>query len=312
VYAFRYGDGDHVKIGKTRNLPQRAKSLQVAHHNSLVLTEFIEHEDYMEGEKYIHRLLESRRVRQSGNGSREHFCVNDAELTEAFAKTRTYLNDELPLERLVQEYAALPAGKDILPATDENLQAKQRLAELQAARAQLQPELDLLDGEIRRVQDQQRPERERLERQLDELDAEERRLMTRTKLAIGPAGGIYGVATWPSVPDRCRHFDQKSLEEHEPELYEAYLTAFDQPRFRQEQPAAYEDHMRVTTHREFRWADHDDTASDTDAPGTPSSRLRRAVTRIGTRDSRAETTAPADAGPSPAVSRRRRARRLVR
>jgi hypothetical protein len=241
VYALRNGDGDHVKIGKTRNLKQRAKSLQVGHHKPLVFADCIEHEDYEEGEKHIHKLLKSRRVRQPGRGPREHFLVNDAELAEAFAKTRTYLDVELPRERQVEKYEVLQAGKDILPATDEDLRVKDRVRELRVARAHLN-------------------------RQLGELDAEEKRLMTSVKLAIGPAGGIDGVASWESVAGR-RRFDEESLKANDPEVFEAYLTAFDKSRFKQEQPGLHESYMRVTTHREFLWVDDDNPGSDTDAPG---------------------------------------------
>jgi hypothetical protein len=266
VYAFRNGEGDHVKIGKTRNLKQRVKSLQVGHHNPLVLADCIEHEDYEEGEKHIHKLLESRRVRQPGNGSREHFLVNDVDLAEAFANTRTYLDVELPRERQVEKYEVLQAGTDILPATDEDLQVKDRLRELRAARAQLQPKKQRLDDEIREVQQRQRPERELLDRRLGELDAEEERLMTSVKLAIGPAAGIDGVASWESVHDPRRSFDEESLRANDPELFEEYRTIFDKGRFRREQPLVHESYMRVTTHREFLWVDDDNPASDTDAP----------------------------------------------
>jgi hypothetical protein len=46
VYAYRYGDGDHVKIGKSNDLNKRRRTLQGAHHNPLVLVDSIEHDDY--------------------------------------------------------------------------------------------------------------------------------------------------------------------------------------------------------------------------------------------------------------------------
>jgi T5orf172 domain len=285
VYAFRYGDGDHAKIGKTSNLKQRSKSLQVAHHNPLVLAELIEHDDYKEGEKYIHKLLADRRVQRSGNGAREHFFVSDAELTEAFAQTRKYLDNELPREREVEKYQALQAGDNVLPATDEDLEIKHRLQELRAARARVLPELNRLDNELKQVEERQAPKRELIRRELTELAAAEDRLMTSIKLAIGPAAGIDGVASWLSVANR-RRFDEESLRVAEPSLFEAYSTKFDQSRFRQDHPATYEAHMLATTSRKFRWVDDDDTVSDADASGDPSPRWRRLATRTTRRHTR--------------------------
>jgi hypothetical protein len=99
VYAYRYSDGDHVKIGKTNDISKRRRALQGAHHNPLVLVDSLEHDDYQEGEKYIHQLLATRRVQARGAGSREHFLVADAELAEAFEETRNYLDRDLPRQR---------------------------------------------------------------------------------------------------------------------------------------------------------------------------------------------------------------------
>jgi hypothetical protein len=257
VYAFRYGDGDHVKIGKTNNLDMRRRGLQGAHHNRLVLAQSIEHDDYQEGEKYIHQLLAARRVQDAGAGSREHFLVPDAELAEAFEETRRHLDYELPRERQLPKYEALEAGEEILPATQEMLEVKSRSGEVRKTRAGLQAELDRLNDEANEAYQQvyrrQSSERERLDRLIRKLDVEKAELETTIKLAIGQAAGINGVATWKSVPDRNRRFDPEWVKADDPELFEAYRTAFDNSRFRKEQPAVYDAHMRVTTHREFEW-----------------------------------------------------------
>lgn len=255
VYAYRYGDGDHVKIGKTKDLNTRRRGLQGAHHNRLMLAESIEHEDYAEGEKYLHRLLADRRV-QAGAGSREHFVVTDAELAKAFKETRRYLDYELPRRRQLPRYEALDAGENILPATAEMLELRSRSREVRNTRADRQAELDRLDEEANkaceRVLRRQSSERERLNREIHELDVEEAELQTTIKLAIGPAAGIDGVATWKSVRGR-RRFDAEWVKADNPELFEAYRTSFDSARFRKEQPAVYDAHMRVTTHRQFEW-----------------------------------------------------------
>jgi hypothetical protein len=198
VYAYRYGDNDHVKIGKTKNLDKRRNALQVAHHNPLVLADVIEHPDYGEGEKYLHKRLAARRVRDAGASSREHFFVPDAELAEAFKETRRYLEFELPRQRELPKYEALEASEDILPATEEMQGVKHRSAEVRATHARLQAERDRLDDEAQKAYQQvyqrQRAERERLDRLIYQADIEKAELETTIKLAIGGAGGIDGVA----------------------------------------------------------------------------------------------------------------------
>lgn len=262
VYAYRYGDGDHVKIGKTNDLNKRRRALQGAHHHALVLVDSIEHDDYQEGEKYIHQLLASLRVQTQGAGSREHFLVAAPELAEAFEETRNYLDHDLPRQRELATYELLDASEDVLQATEDMLQAKKLLGELSATRARLQPELDRLDDEVLELQKTQLAARERLNRAFAEMAAEEQRLVTRIKLVIGPAAGIDGVATWKSVRDRNRRFDPEWLKADDPELFEAYRTAFDTGRFRKEQPAALEAHMLVTTHREFEWINEVNPSTD--------------------------------------------------
>lgn len=263
VYAFRYGDGDHVKIGKSNDLTKRRNQLQVAHYNPVVLVQSIEDENYADGERYIHKLLGERRLRQAGErGSREHFLVTDDELELAFAKTRRYLREELPNLRRLQEYEGLEASDEILPATDSILQIKHRLEELRSRRTQLLPERHRLDAELRAVAERQQVAREHVNSQIADLDAEEACLITAAKLAIGPARGIDGVATWESVADPRRHFDQDWLKGDTPDLYDRYRTAFDAARFRKEQRDAYEAHMRVTKHREFRWVGEEEFVKD--------------------------------------------------
>lgn len=253
-YAFRYGDGDHVKVGKTNNLDKRRSSLQVAHHHPLELVECIEHVDYAEGEKYLHKLLAPWRVR---GGSREHFFVGDAELAEAFEETRRYLDVELPRLRQLPQFEALEAGEDIVPPTEDLLSIKHRRREVQAGRARAQAEMDRLEEEVREVcrpvWQRQRRDRERLTRLMHEADVEEAQLVTTVKLAIGPAAGIDGVATWRTVEGR-HYFDPESLKAADPDMFDRYRTKFDPAHFKRDQgTAAYKAHMRARTYRVFQW-----------------------------------------------------------
>jgi hypothetical protein len=270
VYAFRYGDGDHVKIGRTNDLAKRRRALQGAHHNLLVLADSIEHDDYKEGEKYLHRLLKDRKVPSSGTGSREHFDVGDAELALAFDETRRYLNWELPRRRELPKLEVLETGDDVLKTTQDMQVVKHRHEEVRARLSRAQAQIDRLDDEVSKVcqpvYERQRAERERLNRVIHEVAVDEAELVTTVKMAIGPAAGIEGVATWKSVAGP-RRFDSEWVKADDPEQFERYRTAFDAPRFRKEQPAAYEAHMRVTTHRRFEWVDEVDIGTNEQGPG---------------------------------------------
>lgn len=270
VYAFRV-DPDHVKIGSTKNLNSRRQGLQGAHHHLLELVDSIEHDEYKEGERYLHQQLAPRRTQDEGVGSREHFRLSDEEVREAFNQTRRYLDLELPRRRELPKYESLEAGEDILPATEEMLGVKRRSDEVRATRASLQAEMDALDNEAtqayQQVYQRQWSDRERLNRLIHQADVEEADLETTIKLAIGAAAGIAGVATWKSVRDRRRRFDPEWVKADDPELFDAYRTAFDAARFKKEQPSVHEAHMRVTTHREFEWVDEVDPGTVERAPG---------------------------------------------
>jgi hypothetical protein len=283
VYAYRYGDGDHVKVGKTNNLNKRRQALQGAHHNPLVLVDSIEHVDYAEGERYLHKLLETRQVKGVGVGAREHFLVPADELTEAFEETRRYLELELPRRRELPKYEALEAGENMLPATEEMLEVKHRSEEVRATRARWQAQKDRLDDKARQawqlVIQQQWSERERLDRLIHEADVQEAELATTAKLVIGTAAGIDGIATWKSVRYGNRRFDPEGLKADEPELFDAYRTAFDAARFKRDHPALHEAHLIVKKRREFEWVDEAVPDTDNNTSGIAMPRWRQAIAR---------------------------------
>ena len=73
-----------------------------------------------------------------------------------------------------------------------------------------------------------------------------------------PPGDRYATEAVGSIPSGVKADD--------PELFEAYRTAFDNSRFRKEQPAIYDAHMRVTTHREFEWINEVDPGTTNELP----------------------------------------------
>lgn len=130
----------------------------------------------------------------------------------------------------------------MLGPTDEVRSAFVRLLEIRLERQRLEPEKQRL-----------KREQARLGKLYDDLTTEEHALESMVKLAIGPAKGIDGVATWQTVDGR-RRFDPDWLKADQPELFEAYRTAFDGSRFRKERLQDYSAHMRVTRVRLFHWS----------------------------------------------------------
>jgi hypothetical protein len=87
--------------------------------------------------------------------------------------------------------------------------------------------------------------------EIQRLEAEEARLEAAIKLAIGSAKGMEGVAIWETGDSR-RVFNNEALRAVDPELYEIYLTKFDQTRFRMERPDEYASFQQTKRVRNFR------------------------------------------------------------
>jgi hypothetical protein len=224
VYAFRHGREDEFKFGQTIHLEKRRKTLQTGCPKLLTLFDCIESDDHKEGEKFV--LLRLAHKRLTGE-----FCaVTAAEAAEAMEACRAYLENELPRlrqeDREVTDLSAIESGPEMLPFSDDLSDTYQKLLRLGA-------EKNLRKIEIRR------------------LEAEEARLETAIKLAIGSAKGIEGVATWETGDSR-RVFNHEALKAVDPELYEMYLSKFDQTRFRLERPDEYSSFQQTKRVRNFR------------------------------------------------------------
>ena len=224
VYAFRHGHEDEFKFGQTTNLEQRRKTLQTGCPKPLALFDYLETDDYKDGEKFILRRLAHKRL------TGEFFAVTADEAREAMEACRTYLKNELPLWREedheVDELSTIESGPEMLPTSEDVLEKYRQLLRLRA------------EKNLRKIE-------------IDRLEVEELRLETAIKLAIGPAKGIEGVATWETGDSR-RAFNSETLKAVNPELYEMYLTKFDQTRFRTERPDEYASYQHITRIRHFR------------------------------------------------------------
>jgi hypothetical protein len=224
VYAFRHGHEDEFKFGQTTNLTQRLKSLQTGCPKQLTQFGCIETDDYRDGEKFILRRLAHKRL------TGEFFAVTADEAREAMEACRAYLENELPRWReedyKVDELSTIESGPEMLPSSEDILGKYQQLIRLRA-------EKNLIKIEI------------------DRIAVEEARLEKAIKLAIGHAKGIEGVATWETGDSR-RAFNSEALKAMNPELYEMYLTRFDQTRFRMERPDEYASCQQTERIRHFR------------------------------------------------------------
>lgn len=224
VYAFRHGREDEFKFGRTTNLVQRRKTLQTGCPKPLTLFDCIETDDYKEGEAFILRRLAHKRL------VGEFCAVTADEASEAMEACRAYLENELPRWReedhKVAELSAIESSPEMLPSSEDLMEKYRQLLHLRA------------EKKLRKIE-------------IDRLEAEQVRLETAIKLAIGRAKGIEGVATWETGDSR-RAFDGEVLKAVNPELYEMYLTKFDQARFRMERPDEYSSYQQTKQVRHFR------------------------------------------------------------
>lgn len=227
VYAFRHGQGNHFKIGRTANVQKRLKQLQTGSPQPLTVFDVIDATipDSKECEEFLHRQLAHKCL------IGENFELTPAEVRAAMDEARKFL-DELPQRRAeqarLQQLSSMESSDEMLPATAELLDQRRRLLEIRTAKAQRMAEVA-------------------------ELGLEEAHLENAIKLAIGQAMGIEGVALWQSMEGR-RRFNPERLKADDPELYEtyvAYVPKFESAKFKAADPAKYADYQDVQRVRHF-------------------------------------------------------------
>jgi hypothetical protein len=172
IYAFRFGDSNEFKLGVTVDLKRRRREHQGSNARVLTLFDSIEHADYKDGEKHLKKLLAAHRL----PGGEETFGLPDEELRAAMTAVRLYMDEELPLQRRVADYAKLESSDEMLAANDRMREAFERLQAIRREHDLLQPEADRLAAE-----------QAKLSERYDTLDEEEKRLRTLVMDQIGLA-----------------------------------------------------------------------------------------------------------------------------
>src|SRR4051812_6728551 len=107
VYAFRSGDSNRFKIGRTaQELEERRKELLTGSADELTTFDFIETdpEQSMLGESFLHSRLGSRLRIACG---REWFDLTPQETSDAFLHARNYLATYVPLKSEVARFASV-------------------------------------------------------------------------------------------------------------------------------------------------------------------------------------------------------------
>jgi hypothetical protein len=225
IYAFRHGDGQEFKIGRTANVEKRVKQLQTGNARSLTVFDVIETDYAKHGEAFLHERLAHKCL------IGENFALTPGEVKDAMGQARSFLEQlprRLELQNRVEELGTVESGNEMLPATPELVEQRRRLLQIRAEKAQ-------------RMAD------------LEDLAREEERLEDSIKLAIGSARGIDGIATWRSRDGR-RRFDSELLKAADPQLYEAYVLQvpkFETTRFKADDPEKYASYQVIRRERAF-------------------------------------------------------------
>ena len=197
VYFFRSGNENLFKIGKTArdDVEDRIRDLSTGNPHPLTVFDAIETEDEDECEKYLHKILRSKRSRESA--AQEFFEVAPDVLKSVIQDAREFLSEFLATKRAAERLADEKSEDRMVAPRDEDRTIYRRLLE------------------VREQQDRCEYERKHLENKL--------------KLAIGTAAGLAGIASWKTLAKR--RFDEAAFKEEEPEFYQAYVRTSHERRF---------------------------------------------------------------------------------
>jgi len=164
VYFFRSGNENLFKIGKTArdDVEDRIRDLSTGNPHPLTVFDAIETEDEDECEKYLHKILRSKRSRESA--AQEFFEVAPDVLKSVIQDAREFLSEFLATKRAAERLADEKSEDRMVAPGDEDRTIYRRLLE------------------VREQQDRCEYERKHLENKL--------------KLSIGTAAGLEGIASW--------------------------------------------------------------------------------------------------------------------
>lgn len=233
IYAFRIGNEDRFKIGKTVNsLEQQRKRLQKDSPDALTLFgsfAIARDDDALAGEHFIKQRYFERMTH-----SHETFRFTAAEVHDVLAAAREFIEHRLPQQRAnekrVAELAVLTPVPEMLTATEDLKRLCEELRERTRQRAVAQNAVKALESDIAQLEAQ-------------------------VKVAIGATSGIEGYVSWTMGRSRGK-FNPERVREADPDLYEQYVKPqFDAAGFRAEQNKLYTECMDTSPAREFRLID---------------------------------------------------------
>jgi hypothetical protein len=188
VYILRSGDEDVFKIGRTHQpVPQRRGQLSTGNPHRLTVFDSIETSRPSECETFLHRRLQTRRLRDGGG--REFYAIAADELADLIREARAFVAGVVPtLEEA--ERLAKAQSEDLLlqPGTADRV-ACERLLKVREAEARLKLERECLEAQL--------------------------------KLVIGKAAGLDGLATWRT--ETFETFDESAFRCAHPKLHAAFV-----------------------------------------------------------------------------------------
>jgi hypothetical protein len=196
VYFLRSGLSNLFKVGRTNDLERRMKHLATGNPEPLTLFDYIETEDAATAEKYLHHRLRSHRSHRSD--AREFFAIDPDALAEIITDARAFLAEFIPSQREAARLGQQESNGRILTPSDADWERYRALVAVREA----------LDGlGLKRL----------------ELEAE-------TKIAIGLADGLDGIAKYRT--QSITRFDLDAFRNVEPELYRQFLVVENRRAFR--------------------------------------------------------------------------------
>jgi hypothetical protein len=192
VYILQNGDTDVVKIGKALDVEQRRGQLRTGNPEALTVIDTIETDDAGLCEKFLHRSLQSKRLRG------EFFGLTLAQAKEAGQRLRRFLAEDVPVEKEAKLLAKAECDSPARQATERERALHRELLEKNEAKYLLEVECARLANEL--------------------------------KVSIGTSEGLDGVASWRT--HTVSKFDEASFRKAHPDLHGAFSHPVRQRTFR--------------------------------------------------------------------------------
>jgi hypothetical protein len=192
VYILQNGDTDVVKIGKALDVEQRRGQLRTGNPEALTVIDTIETDDAGLCEKFLHRSLQSKRLRG------EFFGLTAAQAKEAGRRLRRFLAEDVPVEKEAKLLAKAECESPPRPATERERAVHRELLEKNEAKYLLEIECARLSNQL--------------------------------KVGIGTSEGLDGLASWRT--HTVSKFDEAAFRQAHPDLHAAFSHPARQRTFR--------------------------------------------------------------------------------